>query len=151
MKKLIVLVCCAALIWSCQHHEKGHSTHEEDGATTHQHDTTNTEVIQLNQGARWLVNAEMKPFVVAGSRLLDDFIAQNGTDYKALAKNLGVENDKLIKSCTMTGKSHDELHKWLHPHLELVKQLAEAKDEAAAHVLVDKLKKSYLLYSEFFE
>ena len=37
----------------------------------------------------------------------------------------------------MKRKSREELHKWLHPHLELVKELAEVKDEAKGTALED--------------
>ena len=32
----------------------------------------------------------------------------------------------------MKGKAHDELHKWLLPYIDLVKELSEAKDETEA-------------------
>ncbi len=43
----------------------------------------------------------------------------------------------------MDGKSHDELHKWLHPHLEIVKALANETDAEKSNKIVSKLQKSY--------
>src|SRR5690554_5471571 len=76
--------------------------------------------IELDNGAKWKVNEEMIPFVHNAEAILGQY---KGGDYKKLAEQLANENKKLINSCTMKGKSHDELHKWLHPHLELVKDL----------------------------
>ena len=96
------------------------------------------------------MNEEMKPFVMKGEELVNSFIQNNHTDYKALAQQLKEQNDQLIKSCTMDGKSHDELHKWLHPHLEIVKALEEEKDATKASGIVSQLQKSYRSYHQYF-
>jgi hypothetical protein len=44
----------------------------------------------------------------------------------------------------MDGKSHDELHKWLHPQLELVKELENEIDVVKANEIVLQLQKSNL-------
>ena len=51
----------------------------------------------------------------------------------------------------MEGKSHEELHRWLHPHLELVKELSGVEDEAQGENIVRRLDASYKLYSEYFQ
>jgi len=96
------------------------------------------------------VNEEMKPFVMKGEELVNSYIQNNHTDYKALAQQLKEQNNKLIKSCTMDGKSHDELHKWLHPHLEIVKALEDEKDATKASEIVLQLQKSYQDYHQYF-
>lgn len=93
----------------------------------------------------------MKPFVVKGEELVNSYIQNNQTDYKALAQQIKDQNNQLIKSCTIDGKSHDELHKWLHPHLELVIVLEKVKDENEAKQIVEKLKQSNELYHQYFE
>ncbi len=92
----------------------------------------------------------MKPFVVKGEELVNSYIQNKQTDYKALAQQLIEQNNQLIKSCTMNGKSHDELHKWLHPHLEIVNALEEEKDAAKANEIVLQLQKSYQDYHQYF-
>lgn len=96
------------------------------------------------------MNEEMKPFVMKGEELVNSYIQDNQTDYKALAQQLIEQNNQLIKSCTMNGKSHDELHKWLHPHLEIVNALEEEKDAAKANEIVLQLQKSYQDYHQYF-
>lgn len=103
---------------------------------------------QLNVGEKWQVNIEMKPYIIEGQNLLN---AYDKGDYKMLAKQLKEKNSGLIKSCTMGGKSHDELHKWLHPHLQLVAALENAKNEQEANAIIDQLSQSFTLYHTYFE
>lgn len=92
----------------------------------------------------------MKPFVIKGEELVNNYIKNKKTDYKILAENLKDQNTQLIKSCTMSGKSHDELHKWLHPHLEIVKALENETDEIKAGEIVKQLQHSYQEYHNYF-
>ena len=112
--------------------------------------TEESDVLALNNSEKWAVNEEMKPFVMNGEALVSSYISENRTDYKELANALKEENNKLIKSCTMDGASHDELHKWLHPHLELVGNLENAADEKMGQEVVQKLSDSYVTYHQFF-
>ncbi|MBL7825900.1 MAG: hypothetical protein JNJ57_04660 [Saprospiraceae bacterium] len=107
--------------------------------------------LKLNNGEKWTVNAEMKPHIEKGNQLLDDFLAQNGTDYKKLAADLKAQNDQLIKSCTMKGESHEELHKWLHPHIELISKLEDAADENFAKSIITQLEQSFKIYQSHFQ
>ena len=150
MKKVIVFGMSLMLLWSCNNSTEKSTTHQEtENHTEHQHDES-SEAIELNNGEKWLVNEEMKPFVLKGEELVNAYIQNNQTDYKALAKQLKEQNNQLIKSCTMNGKSHDELHKWLHPHLEIVNALEEEKDAAKANEIVLQLQKSYQDYHQYF-
>ena len=114
---------------------------------THPHKTN----LQLNDGKKWKVNPEMKPQLRKASDLLSDFVLQQNTNYRQLAEALQAQNNALIQSCTMEGKSHDELNKWLHPHLELVHQLAKASDHKEASQLLSLLKRSFDTYHTYFE
>lgn len=109
------------------------------------------EALKLNAGQKWAINAEMKPHIEQGEIILKDYLAQNNTDHKKLSDVLKIQNDQLIKSCTMKGPSHDELHKWLHPHLDLVKQLTQADDAQKAQSLVAQLEKSFQTFHNYFE
>lgn len=104
--------------------------------------------IELIDGQKWKVNAEMTPYILEGQKLLND---KKNTDYKALAKALKGKNKDLIKSCTMNGRSHDELHKWLHPHMQLVNALSKAEGQQEADEVIVNLKKSYEIYNQYFQ
>ncbi len=110
-----------------------------------------SEIIELNNGKKWAVNKEMKPFIAKGEALVNDYLKKNLSDYHILAKEIKEQNDILIESCTMDGKSHEELHKWLHPHLELVENLEKETDANKAKDIILKLEKSYKEYSRYFQ
>ena len=150
MKKVIVFGMSLMLLWSCNNSTEKSTTHQEaENHTEHQQDES-SESIELNNGEKWLVNEEMKPFVMKGEELVNSYIQNNQTDYKTLAQQLKEQNNKLIKSCTMDGKSHDELHKWLHPHLDLVKALESEQDTNEAARIVAALQTSYQHYHQYF-
>ncbi|MBB4118998.1 Skp family chaperone for outer membrane proteins [Mesonia hippocampi] len=107
--------------------------------------------INLNNGEKWTVNNEMKPHIEKGNALLDSFISQQDKDYLGLAKNLKAQNKALIKSCTMKGESHDELHKWLNPHMELIEALSNTKNDKDATLIVAKLENSFKTYNTYFQ
>lgn len=109
------------------------------------------ETIELNNGEKWLVNAEMKPYIQDGEQLLRAYKDSHSEDYKTLAEALKEKNSELIKSCTMKGKSHEELHKWLHPHLELVADLGKAENQQQASDLVNHLQASFELFHQYFQ
>lgn len=110
----------------------------------------NSESINLNDGEKWKVNAAMLTPILEAEKLLDAYIQNNSTDYKTLAKELDEKNQNLISNCTMKGKSHDELHKWLHPHLELVDELMNTKSDEDAKNIVSQLQQSFQNFHTYF-
>lgn len=104
--------------------------------------------IELNDGQKWEVNQEMKPPLERSEIALDKY---DGKEYEILAEQLKANNDELVKSCTMKGKSHDELHKWLHPHIKLTNALLEAQNEKEADQIIQKLKTSFDTYHQYFQ
>ncbi len=155
--KLSIVAFSALLFFACGDSNSGTSnapgagnTEETAATEAEDHGSEDAGPIELNSGQRWLVNDEMKPYVTKGEELVNSFIQSGGSDFKALADQIKSQNVQLIKSCTMEGKSHDELHKWLHPHLELVKKLATEENADKQKVLVDELQMSYLKYHQYF-
>lgn len=161
MKKTYLLIIGSILFWSCNNTTEKTLVAQEESVNQEivekfveqeePHYNEREEDIELNDGAKWLVNDEMKPFVQKGEELLTIYLETGKTDYKELAELMQEQNNLLIKSCTMTGKSHDELHKWLHPHLELVNALKKTESEEVAAGLIEELKKSNEMYHDFFE
>ncbi len=150
MKKVFVLGISVLFLWSCNNTTEKSTTHQEtENHAEHQQDES-SESIELNNGEKWLVNEEMKPFVMKGEELVNAYIQDGKTDYKTLAEQLKDQNSQLIKSCTMDGKSHDELHKWLHPHLDIVKALENETDATKANGFVLQLQYSYQHYHQYF-
>ena len=159
MKKTIVFGLSVFLLWSCNNSEqnttaetkKSHEHHEHEEDHSNHHYNESEDAITLNDGERWIVNEEMKPFVAQQEELLKTYISSNDTDYKTLANNLQEQNNLLIKSCTMTGKSHDELHKWLHPYIELLADLKAAESVDQAKQLISDAEASFETYHHYFQ
>lgn len=107
--------------------------------------------LSLNQGEKWQVNAEMKPYVEQGDSLVGTYLLTGLTDYRQLASQLREYNSRLIASCTMKGAAHEELHKWLHPHLELVKALGKAANRQEADAYIQSIRSSYDIYRGYFQ
>lgn len=132
MKKILFILIGTLFILGCNPHVK-------------------QENITLNNGEKWKVNEEMKPFLEKSNEILNNYIAEKNENYTELAENLKNENFKLIKSCTMKGESHEELHKWLHPHMELIEKLAKAENTKDANKIINQLKDSFAVYHNYFE
>lgn len=108
-------------------------------------------IMNLNDGNKWLVNEEMKPYVEDAKTLLIDFKKNKSENYKELATALKNKNLQLIKSCTMKGQSHDELHKWLFPHIEKINELATANNTTEALKIIHQLENSFNIYDQYFQ
>ncbi len=124
-----------------------HADHAED-ATEDEHDASVK--LELNNGAKWTMNAEMKPYINDMESQVNAFKPESD-DYKVLAKNLGETNDNLIKSCTIKGTPHDVLHAWLMPHMELIDKLKKADNKEDANHVVGDLKHSMESYHMYFD
>ena len=111
---------------------------------------TNTGGIELNNGEKWKVNVEMMPPITRSQLLVSEFVANHEKDFKTLADQLSENNRLLISSCTMKGRSHEELHKWLLPYMALVDELASANDAIEANQVLRKIEQSFETFGQYF-
>ena len=109
------------------------------------------EDLTLNNGEKWQVNAEMTPHIEQGNEILNDYLLQDNNNFQELATALKTQNNSLIKSCTMKGESHDELHKWLHPHMKLIEGLSKTSDPEEAKSIIKQIENSFNIYNDYFE
>ena len=147
------MVLSAAFLWSWNSGTQNESAqHDADTVAGHEHHYNESDApLELNDGERWVVNEEMKPYVAKSEELLATYQQNDNADHQALGTQLQEQNTLLIQSCTMTGKSHDELHKWLHPHIELTELLEKAEHPADAGVIVGRIKDSFATYRRYFQ
>jgi hypothetical protein len=82
-------------------------THEE-----HQHNAE-IQTIELNNGEKWKVDANMITHIRNMENDVISFAKVEQKDYKSLSEKLQSNIDLLTSNCTMKGKAHDELHKWV--------------------------------------
>jgi hypothetical protein len=145
--KTIVITGIVLLLISCNTSEVENVDQKEQSIATDSYKL----VIELNEGEKWKVNEQMMPYLKSSEQLLIEFKKKESGDYKILASDLKETNNKLISSCTMKGKSHDALHLWLHPHLELVNELQDSKTEDEASLVMEKLNRSFLAFGNYFQ
>lgn len=122
-----------------------HANDDQDKSEEHDESVK----LELNNGAKWSVNNEMKPYVSQTEKQLQEYNTENG-DYKMLATNLNATNESLVKSCTMTGIPHENLHAWLAPHMKEIEKLKSAENREDANHIVGELKESMEKYHEYF-
>lgn len=153
MNKLILsLSAFSLLLSSC-----GNSTNEKSNNQTevaehneHHHDDE-SEAIELNNGEKWEVDANMITHIRNMENDIVSFAKVEQKDYKSLSEKLQSNIDLLTSNCTMKGKAHDELHKWLLPYIDLVKELSEAKDETEEEKQFQKIENSFITFNQYFQ
>lgn len=141
-----------AAIWIAGCGQKhGHEHHGDSASHTDMHKTSAGGKVELDQGKKWKVNPEMMVHVTAMQQELNTFDTTGNPEYAALADRLQKHINGITGSCTMEGKAHDELHKWLLPHIEMVKELKSAPDASSAHRAFLRVKASMDAFYLYFE
>lgn len=153
MNKLFLTIAASSLLlFSCSNSSNEKLKNQTEAVEQNEHHQHNdNDAIKLNSGEKWLVNEEMKPFINEAEEILNHYIESQSQDYQALATQLKEKNSGLIKSCTMKGESHDELHKWLHPHIELIESLSKAESTQEAGKIITDLEASFSTYNQYFQ
>ncbi len=153
MKKITILIPVISLfLFSCGNtsNEKSNEQTETAIHEEHQHDEE-SEAIELNNGEKWKVAANMITHIRNMENDVISFAKVDQKDYKSLSEKLQSNIDLLTSNCTMKGKAHDELHKWLLPYIDLVKELSEAKDETEAEKQFQSIQTSFTTFNQYFQ
>jgi len=151
MKKLsYILVFGTALLFSSCANETDKKV--EDQSTVHdEHDHDHSESIELNKGEKWTVVEEMMGHIRNMETDVKLFNKLENKDYAVLAVKLEDNLDLLTSNCTMTGKAHDELHKWLLPYIDLVDELSEADNDESAELTYKEIQTSFKTFNTYFK
>lgn len=123
----------------------------QPAAEEHHHDSSDS--IELNNGEKWKVVPEMMKYIKAMEEDVTKFKTANAIvlkDYHELGKKLQANIDLLTSNCTMEGKAHDELHKWLLPYIEMVDQLNKSADAKEAQAIFEKIVTSFATMNRYF-
>ncbi|PHR46936.1 MAG: hypothetical protein COA32_08400 [Fluviicola sp.] len=149
MKKQYITLGMIASLMSCN--TSNDTDKKEESKTVQIEETISKEgssEILLYNGEKWKVNEEMLPHIEKSEAV---FTAFEGEDYNQLSKGMMSHTNNLIQSCTMNGASHDELHKWLHPHIELIKSLSEKSAQEVEEEVLPAIEKSFNTFHKYFE
>lgn len=117
-------------------------------------DKSSPKMVELqlkNEREKWKVNQEMYEYPQNCKQMVNKYLKEEDTDYLRLANQLDGQTKKLIATCTMTGESHDALHLWLEPNMEMIAELQAASTDKEAQPVVLKLNESYREFDKYFE
>ena len=135
--RLILTLLLGLFVFGCSQNSTG-SNQEGAGLT-------------LNHGKKWKVNDDMMVHIHTAENAVKTFETSGEKDYDGLAEELKTNIDRLTSSCTMKGKAHDELHKWLHPYINLVADLEEQETAAEEQKSFDKIQDSFQEFNQYFK
>ena len=119
-----------------------------------EHHHSESDSIELNNGAKWKVVSEMMAHIRNMESDINRFSETKHTelkDFTQLAASLQKNIDLLTSNCTMEGKAHDELHKWLLPYIDMVDKLNKSKNNDEALRAFEEIKTSYKTFNLYFE
>ena len=153
MKKITILIPVIGLfLFSCGN-TSNEKSKEQTETVTHEEHQHNAEIqnIELNNGEKWEVDANMITHIRNMENDVISFAKVEQKDYKSLSKQLQSNINLLTSNCTMKGKAHDELHKWLLPYIDLVKELSEANNETEAEKQFENIQNSFTTFNQYFQ
>lgn len=110
---------------------------------------SDSEKLELNNGKKWKIVKPMFKFLEAINHEVKKFDNSKKKNYNALAKSLSTNIDSLLSNCSMKGKAHDELHKWLIPFMELVEEY-ESNERNQLEKFVE-IKNALAEFNNYFE
>ncbi|MBK9718259.1 MAG: hypothetical protein IPO85_12255 [Saprospiraceae bacterium] len=152
-KTLIIIISVISLFLFRCSNTSNKKSNEQTLTASHeeQHRDDESESIELNNGEKWKVDAitithirNMENNVISFAK-----VEQKTTNH--YLKNYNPNIDLLTSNCTMKGKAHDELHKWLLPYIDLVKELSETKNETRSIKQFLNIQTSFTSFNQYFQ
>ena len=153
MKKITIsLTVISLFLFSCSNTSNEKSKQQTETVTHEEHQHNDEmQTIELNNGEKWKVDANMITHIRNMENDVISFAKVEQKDYKSLSEKLQSNIYLLTSNCTLKGKAHDELHKWLVPYIDLVKELSEAKDETEASKQYENIQTSFTTFNQYFQ
>lgn len=161
-KTILTTVMIVALFISCKEiKEKSNtSTNVETTETIHENVHQDNKMvlnnswvneIQLDGGNKWEANIETTEGVKSMLGLIKENNPQTVEDYHQLASKLNDEKNFVVKECTMTGPSHDNLHVFLHPLIEKIDALGKVNSVENGKETIKRIKENLDEYYTYFK
>jgi hypothetical protein len=107
--------------------------------------------LELNEGKKWVVAKPMMAHLRNLEKEVQDFEKTPGADDAVLAKQIEENLGRLVTNCTMEGKAHDELHKWLMPFLGMSAEYSKATNPVVQREKRQEIKEALQVFNLYFE
>lgn len=135
---MLALVPCV----SAEEHPAGHS----HNSVLHE--------LDLNKGKKWNADSHTMENATRMIALLDQFEISSEDKTLLAMQTLGGKLQRnvaeLIRGCTMTGPSHDQLHVWLSGVIPVVATLKDAETVSQGKEAYDQLSPRIKEFTEYF-
>jgi uncharacterized membrane protein len=128
----------------------GHSA-SAPAQNTHNHAVNEVGAPSLNKGEKWVSDAHTRAKVLQMQRSLSEYEKSGSQHYRVLADSLTGQLNRLIAGCTMEGRAHEELHKWLAPLTENIKYLSNEESPLSASTSAREIATFLDSFDQFFE
>lgn len=111
----------------------------------------NPHAIELNGENKWKVDPDMLFHIRSMEEKTAEFSASGDANFRALSTELNEDIHLLTSNCTMSGKAHDELHKWLLPFIDLVGELEKSNGKDDAVKRLKAIEASFKEFNTYFQ
>lgn len=156
INRAIPLIFSIVLLLGCKEAPKGQAPGELNGDSPEQvevqgmAETAWIDEISLDQGAKWTANAETTAGVSQMLALIESSNADTAPDHQKLGDGLAEIKNMVVRECTMTGASHDNLHIWLYPLISKIELLQKAESKESGTALTEEIRGHLEKYYDFF-
>src|SRR5690606_9757237 len=119
----------------------------ENAPTEHEQHSEPAEGLGLDSGKKWQANAETTAAIANMRALAEGYMNSGESNIEILQQELEAEFASLVRQCTMQGEAHDQLHFYILPLKDRIKNL----DSANGHEAVEELAGYLGEYGAYFE
>lgn len=148
--KLFSILTAVILLYSCENNSGAKSKSVQEKSQDEKHTHTEEATIELDNGKKWKVKDDMLIHIRNMEKEVNTFTPSNPKEYESLAKNLQTSIGLLTSNCSMTGKAHDELHKWLLPYIEMVDKLSTSANKDLQAKQFENIQTSFVVFNQYF-
>ncbi|MBK5277697.1 MAG: hypothetical protein JJE09_02425 [Bacteroidia bacterium] len=135
MKQILIAISISALLlgFGCTQKEKLSDQHHHDEQAkveqAEEHAKPEFAPVQLDNGKKWIANAETSDGIQNMLALLETPSANPTSDSKVLKEKMMSEFTGILKKCTMKGESHTQLHNFLLPLKDKLEKMEAGKKQ----------------------
>ena len=122
-----------------------------DGDAAHASHGSSHAALELNDGKKWQVDPPMMVHIRNIKDPVMTFRSTTAQDHVALAATVQQNLGRLVENCTMEGKAHDELHKWLMPFLGLSADYVKATAPVVQQAKYEEIKNALVVFDQYFQ
>ncbi|MCF6171308.1 MAG: hypothetical protein L3J31_00515 [Bacteroidales bacterium] len=143
-----LMLAFISFAFSCGNPSAGTQSGNEDAGA---HLINSENAVSLNNGKRWKANMATTIGINNMRELMGSFSEKDDiVAYATLKINLDNAFSSIVENCTMTGESHEQLHNYLAPLLEMMQDVGSSDLDTCQYGFM-KLENHLNDYATYFE